>query len=535
MMKALLAVRLRAMLAGFTAQSRQKKKKSKGMLILFAVLYIYVAVVIAGMMCVMFGQLAPVYHAIGLDWLYFAMAGLMALMFAVFGSVFSTQSQLYDAKDNDLLLSMPIKPGNILLSRMIPLLLLTVVFAGLVMVPASVMYAILVAFSPLNFVIQLIGLLAVTFLAQAVACLLGWGLHLLLSKVNKSFASLLYMVVFLGLYFGIYSQAGNIMNSMAAEGAAIASALEAWVWPICALGRGCSGEPVYFLAFAVICAAVFGAVYYLLARTFLKSATTRRSVRRRKLNMAAQKAGTPSGAVVFKEWRHFLGSPVYLTNTGIGILMTAALAVAGVIFRGKIMELLELYASMGLELYGYLPLVICAMMGFLVSMMFISAPSVSLEGKNLWILRSLPISSKRILEAKLRFHMLMTTPVTVIAAVALAVAYGCGVLEILLCGLVSGLFTVLSGMLGMVCGLRWAKLDWISEAYPCKQGAAAGITMFAMMGVPLVLAGLYFLLARFGLTAAVFMGLCVLILGAASFGLYRLVVTWGVQKWESLQ
>ena len=93
MMKALLAVRLRAMLAGFTAQSRQKKKKSRGMMLLFAFLYVYVAVVIAGMMCMMFGQLAPVYHAAGLDWLYFSMAGLMALMFAVFGSVFSTQSQ----------------------------------------------------------------------------------------------------------------------------------------------------------------------------------------------------------------------------------------------------------------------------------------------------------------------------------------------------------------------------------------------------------------------------------------------------------
>lgn len=535
MMKALLAVRLRAMLAGFMAQSRQKKKKSRGVMLLFAFLYVYVAVVIAGMMCMMFGQLAPVYHAAGLDWLYFSMAGLMALMFAVFGSVFSTQSQLYEAKDNDLLLSMPIRPGAILFSRMVPLLLLTVVFAGLVMIPASVMYAISAALSPLGIVLQVLSLLAVTFLAQAAACLLGWGLHLLLNKMNKSFASLLYMVVFLGLYFWIYSQAGNIMNSMAANGASIASALEAWAWPICAMGRGCTGEILYFLIFAVICGVLFGVVYYLLSRTFLKSATSRRSARRRKLNMAAQKAGTPAGAIVFKEWRHFLGSPVYLTNTGIGILLTAVLAVAAVIFRRKVMELLELYAAMGLALDGYLPLIICALLGFMASMMFISAPSVSLEGKNLWILRSMPVSSKRILQAKLRFHILLTTPVTTVSAAVVAVALGCGAPETVLCALVSGLFTVLNGMLGMVCGLRWAKLDWLSEAYPCKQGAAAGITMFASMGVPLLLAGLYFLLARFQLTETVFMVLCALILAAASFGLYRVVATWGVRRWESLQ
>ena len=301
------------------------------------------------------------------------------------------------------------------------------------------------------------------------------------------------------------------------------------------MGRGCTGEILYFLIFAVICGALFGVVYYLLSRTFLKSATSRRSARRRKLNMAAQKAGTPAGAIVFKEWRHFLGSPVYLTNTGIGILLTAVLAVAAVIFRRKVMELLELYAAMGLALDGYLPLIICALLGFMASMMFISAPSVSLEGKNLWILRSMPVSSKRILQAKLRFHILLTTPVTTVSAAVVVVALGCGAPETVLCALVSGLFTVLNGMLGMVCGLRWAKLDWLSEAYPCKQGAAAGITMFASMGVPLLLAGLYFLLARFQLTETVFMVLCALILAAASFGLYRVVATWGVRRWESLQ
>ena len=531
MMKALLAVRLRALLAGLTRQSRQKNKKGKGMLILFAVLYVYVAVVVVGMMCLIFSSLAQPYHAMGLDWLYFAMAGLMALGFAVFGSVFTTQNQLYDAKDNDLLLSMPIQPGMILLSRMIPLLGLNALFAGLVMLPASVMYAVLVRFSLGNFLIQLLGVIAVCVLAQAISCLLGYLLHLLLSRMNKSLASLLYMVIFLGLYFGIYSQAGNIMNSMATEGAAIASALQAWVWPICALGRGCSGEVLYFLIFAAISGAAFGAVYWLLARTFLKSATSRRSIRRRKLDMDGGKAGSPTGAIVFKEWKHFLGSPVYLTNLGIGILMMVAVTVLGVIFRGKLLEALDVYAQMGLDLSAYFPLLICAMLAFLVSMMFISAPSVSLEGKNLWILKSMPVSAKQILNAKLKFHLLLATPVTVIAGLVLAVTYGCGFVDILLCGLVPGLLTVLCGVLGMSCGLKWAKLDWLSEAYPCKQGAAVGITMFAMMGVPVVLGAGYFLL---GLTPTAFLALCVPLLGAVSFGLYRLIMTWGVRKWNSL-
>lgn len=375
MIRALIAVRLRALLAGFTTQARQKKKSGKGMAVLFAVLYIYVGIVICGMMAMLFGQLAPAYHAMGLDWLYFAMAGLMALGFSVFGSVFMTQSQLYDAKDNDLLLSMPVPPGAILLSRMVPLVLMNLVFGGLVIIPAAVMYAVLVEFSLWQILTQILGLLGVTALAQALACLLGWGLHLLLSRMNKSFASVLYTAVFLVLYFGIYSQAGNILNSMAAEGAAIGKALKSWVWPIYALGAGCAGSIWHLLAFLAICAAVFGLIYYLLSKTFLTSATARRSAKRRKLDLSARE-GTAAGAIIFKEWRHFLSSPVYLTNLGLGEILTAAVAVAGVIFRGKLLDVLAEMSFTGFDMMAYVPLVICGLLGFMVSMMFVSAPSV---------------------------------------------------------------------------------------------------------------------------------------------------------------
>ena len=532
MIRALITVRLRALLAGFTAQSRQRKKKSKGMAVLFAVLYLYVALVICGMMAMLFAQLAPVYHEAGLDWLYFALAGLMALAFSVFGSVFTTQNQLYDAKDNDLLLSMPVTPGAILFSRMVPLLLLDLVFGGLVMIPAAVMYAVLVDFSLWQLLAQLLGLLGVTFLAQGLSCLLGWGLHLLLSKMNKSIASLLYMLVFLGLYFTIYSRAQNILNAMAVQGAVIGDTVRSWMWPIYALGVGCAENGWYLLAFLAVCAAVFGVIYCLLSKTFLSAATTRRSARRRKLDLSARE-GSAAGAIIFKEWRHFVGSPVYLTNLGLGVIMAAALAVAGVIFRSKLLELLEEYSAAGLDMTGYFPLIICALLSFLVSTMFISAPSVSLEGKNLWILKSMPIGSKQIIQAKLGFHCLLTTPVTTLSGLVLAITYGCGPADVLLCAMVPGLLTVLCGMLGMLFGLKWARLDWISEAYPVKQGMASGITMFAMMGVPLVLGVCYGLLAQV-LSLTVFLLLSALALALASFGLYRCVMTWGVEKWDAL-
>lgn len=533
MIRTLVSVRLRAMFAGLTRQARQKNKKSMGMTALFAVLYIYLIVVVGGMMCLTFSSLAPVYSALDLGWLYFAVAGIMALGLSVFGSVFTTQSQLYDAKDNDLLLSMPIRPGAILLSRMIPLLGMNLLFGGIVMIPAAVMWAILVEFDLWNFILQMLGLLAVCFLAQAVACLLGWGMHLLLQRMNKSLASLLYMVLFLGAYFGVYSQMGDIMTTMVTGGEAIAEILQCWAWPVYALGMGCLGGLGYLAGFIAICAGAFGVVYWVLDRTFLRSAVSRRSVRRGRLDMNAVKAGTATQAIVSKEWQHFLGSPVYLTNMGVGILLTVAMAVMGVLLRSQLLELLREYAALGLDLTAYIPLVICGGISFLVSTMAVSAPSVSLEGKNLWILKSMPLSGKTVLLSKLRFHLILTTPVTMLAGLVLSVVYGCGWADAVLCALVPGLLTVVGGELGLVCGLRWARLDWLSEAYPCKQGAAVGITMFSMMGLPVALGLGYFLLMEY-LSTTLFLTLCALILTAIAAALYRVLTTWGVKKWNAL-
>lgn len=528
MIKALVGIRIRTMLASLLR--RGKKKQSAGTAVLFAVLYLYVIAVVAGMMCFMFYQLAETYHLIGLDWLYFAMAGLMGLGFAVIGSVFATQNQLYDAKDNEMLLAMPVMPRAILLSRILPLLALNLLFASMVILPAIIMYAINVAFSPVGILLQMLALLGVCVLAQAFACLMGWLLHLLLGRMNKSAASMLFMVVFLGVYFYVYSQAGKILQAIASNGETLAKTLQTWVWPLYAMGRGSVGSGLHLLAFCAISAAFFGIVYFILSRTFFDTVTAKHSTRsKRSLNVSQSRVATPVQAVVGKEWRKFLGSPVYLTNMGMGVILTAALPVAGLIMRKTILEYLELLDF----LQPWIPVVIWAMLSFTGSTTCISTPSVSLEGKNIWILRSMPISSRDILLGKLRFHCVMTVPVMMLAALILTVTFGCGIVQILLVTLAAGLFALFDGLLGLWAGLQWARLDYISEAYPCKQSMSVVVAMFGAMGVPMVFGIAYIFAADF-LPQTAFFGIYDVLLLAACFGLYRVLVTWGVRQWESL-
>ncbi len=535
MMKALLRLRFQALFAGMTQQGRKKgdtrqQKGGKGTVILLAVLYLYVAAVLCGAMGFLFWTLAAPYHAMHLDWLYFAIAGTMGLGFSVFGSVFTTQNQLYDAKDNDQLLAMPIAPGKILLSRILPLMVMNLLFAAIVMVPATVVYCIAIRFSLWLVLCQILCLVLVCLLSQAIACILGWGLHLLLSKINKSMASILYTVLFLAVYFTVYPKMNEILASMAANGEAIADTLQTWVWPMFAMGKGALGQIGYLLAFAAISCAVFTLVYRLLSATFLKTATSRRSGRKTRLNMAQVKTGTASQAIVRKELRRFWGCPVYLTNMGIGLIMLPGIAVAGIIFRDTLLG--ELGEALPL-LQPYIPLILCALILFCGSMICLSAPSISLEGKNLWILQSSPVSARLILQAKLNFHCLLSVPVAALTGLVLSIVYGCSAAEVVLCTLLGGGAMILNGLLGLLFNLKWPRFDWINEAYPCKQAAPVAISMFALMGLPIILGIGYYAVSAW-VSPTAFLGLCAALFTLAIAGLYRLLLTWGVNKWNQL-
>ena len=78
--------------------------------------------------------------AVGLDWLYFALMGLIAVLLGAFGSVFNTYAGLYLPKDNDLLLSMPIPVSALVAVRLSSVYLMGLLYSVVVIFPALIVY-----------------------------------------------------------------------------------------------------------------------------------------------------------------------------------------------------------------------------------------------------------------------------------------------------------------------------------------------------------------------------------------------------------
>ncbi|MDD5899284.1 MAG: hypothetical protein PUC73_00005, partial [Lachnospiraceae bacterium] len=222
-MKLLIGIRLKAL---FYSMKKAFGGKKKGMGALVAVAMAFVVFALEMMLLGAWTMLSSFLET-DFAWLYFALAGLLAFAFGIFGTVFTTQSQMYQAKDNELLLAMPIKPGHIVGSRVVVLYLLTFVFVAAVMLPAGAVYAVHYGVSAAFIVVFLLSMILIALLTQAVTCLLGWMLHFLLAGFrHKAIVATFFMTVVMILYFIGINQLEKLMLLLVENGGAIASAVQ---------------------------------------------------------------------------------------------------------------------------------------------------------------------------------------------------------------------------------------------------------------------------------------------------------------------
>ena len=222
MFKALVKTRLAALWASFytrTRSAKNGKKPSKIGGIGIAILLIYAAIVFAGMFSAMFFGIAELYHAQGIGWLYFALAGILAAGFCLMGSVFTAQTQLYNARDNEMLLAMPIPSAAILGSRMIMLLLLNYFYEAIVAIPAIAVW--IAAGLPVTVsgaVCTAVGFIILPLLPLTLSCLLGGIIAAITARMrHKNIITLVFSLLFLAVYMYFYMNIQGYMQQLMAD------------------------------------------------------------------------------------------------------------------------------------------------------------------------------------------------------------------------------------------------------------------------------------------------------------------------------
>ena len=519
MLKTLLKKQLFEINRSFFYDQKKGKARSKASSALLIGLYALLVVgVLGGMFTLMaVGLCEPLVQA-GLGWLYFTICSLIAIALGVFGSVFNTYSGLYLAKDNDLLLSMPIPVRYILISRLLGVYLMGLLFSGMVMLPMTLVYFFTVELHAAAVIGCILLMLLISIFVMFLSCLLGWVVAKISLKLkNRSFITVFISIVFFGAYYFVYFKAQTWLQQIIANAAAYGSAIRGKAYPLYLLGRVGEGD---WLAMGIVSAVILGLfalLCLLLSRSFLRIATATGRTARTVYREKAARVSSVSSALLRKELRRFTASPNYMLNCGFGLLFLPAggilLLVMGSSLAETVSEIFETWP-------GSVPVLFCTAICLLASMNDMAAPSVSLEGRSAWLLQSLPVRPWQVLRAKLSVQLLLTAIPTAFCAVCAMIVLPGSLPERLLMAAAALVFVLMMALFDLTVGTKWANPAWTNEITPIKQSMSVTLALFGAWFFAIVLGGGYLLLgwhlgcaAYLGIACAVMLGLSALMLG----------------------
>ena len=495
MTKALFKKQMMEVFSWVYRNKKSGKNRSKQGLAAYILLYLFIFAFLGGVFYKVADMLCTPLAAAGLGWLFFALMGLIAVALGVFGSVFSTYSSLYLAKDNDLLLSMPVPPAKILLVRLSGVYAMGLLYELIVMIPTVIVYFMSVPVGVLGIIFTLLIPFVLSVLVLTLSCLLGWVVALVSGKLkNKNIIVVFLSLAFIAAYYYFYMRAYSMLQSILANPQAVGSSIKSVLYPFYQMGLAAEGHALSMLIFTVIIAALFAIVYLVLSRSFLKLATANRGAAKVKYKEKAARAGSADSALLRKELKRFLGSPTYMLNCGLGIVIMVIAAVALLIKGSAVVELISGIFANGEE---FVPLIAAAFLCLLTCMNDIAAPSVSLEGKNLWLVQVFPVSAWQVLKAKLKLHLLLTIIPALILAVCVDIVLAPAPVFAILIPVVTALFILLMALIGLSLGLKIPNLNWSDETVPVKQSMSVMLALFGGWALVLALGGLYFVLKKF--------------------------------------
>ena len=231
-------------------------------------------------------------------------------------------------------------------------------------------------------------------------------------------------------------------------------------------------DPLSILLLAGVSAVLFAVVFMIVGKSYRNINSALKShAAAKNYKMTAQKKRSVLQAIAFKEFRRLTGSTLYMTQAGMGNILASLLAILTLIIG---FDRIVGFVTHGAPIDSYmLQPAIPYIVYFFIGMLASTACSPSLEGKNYWIIKSLPIGNKTIYKGKMLFNMYLTVPFMIFAVLCIGISARTPAADLVLYLILGIVLCAFSTAWGCVCGIRHMRLDWENEVEVVKQGAAA--------------------------------------------------------------
>ena len=449
-------------------KDKKKKKTTIGLGVVWVLLIVMIATYIGGAaygyVYLGMAEIVPAYLIM--------LASLVILMFAIF----KAGSVIFQENAYDILCSLPVSQMAIVVSRFLRMYVENLLLTLLVMVPGTAVYGVMVKPAISFYFIGVIVTVFVPLIPITIATFLGALVTAIASRMKHK--SLVSAALSVGLVVAIMASTGTMstleeefsiemlqnMSEMMTQ--TIEGIYPPAIWLSNAMVKGdiltgllcVLGGLVAFAVTIALISAKFHEICRGLYGTHAKH----------NYKMEQLKAKSVLGTLYKRELKRYFSSSIYVQNTIVGPIM--ALLFAGAVL-GVGLDTIQQTLELPIDIAGAIPVLLAG----IFSMMTTTCTSVSMEGKEWWIVKSLPIRTKDLLDSKLLVGLSLYLPFWFVAEILLIIALRPRFMELVWMVLLSFILIVFSQVFGLTINLKMPVFDWENEVSVVKQSASAAL------------------------------------------------------------
>ena len=190
--------------------------------------------------------------------------------------------------------------------------------------------------------------------------------------------------------------------------------------------------------------------------------------------------------VYLKEMGRYFSSYLWVLNTSLGVVLLCVISLALCVVSPEILGMYAGIEDVDLLLGQYAPLVVAAML----SISCPSASAISLEGRNLWILQSIPLSNKTFIKSKIALTLTVHAIGYMLSVAVFLIRFQFHAIWSFTLLAVPACYSVFTAVQGTYINCCFPRFDWDNEMVVVKQSISvilSGVIGMICIAVPVLL------------------------------------------------
>ncbi len=458
--------------------------------------------------------------------------------------IYKTGSLLFGCKDDDLLLSLPIKRSTVLFIRILKFYIFELLYNSIFLLPIIIVYGFFHTGSIITYIItSIFMILLLPVIPIAISSIIGAITTSISSKFKyKNIVEIIFSFAILVLVFAVSMNGTKVMEYLVENASKFNDLIVKYYYPAGVFGKLANNFNIIdLLIFIGINIVIFVLTIFMISKVYFRI-NTNAKVSKTKVSKNKDyviKTRSVKSSLIRKELNTFFNIPVFIINSGFGLVLFLIIVIVMILKIDVFASVLNrnnldggLTVDLVVKNISLITLLVLVFTSFMTS---ITNSVISLEGRNINILKSLTVKVKDILMSKIYACMIITTPVLLVGILALYIRFRFSIIELLLLIVLAIVMPLISHFIGILVNLRYPKLDAENSAEVVKQSTSSLVSVLIGMGLMFFNVFLVVFVLIMGVNAKLVLIGFIIVFLMVDLVLYLILNKWGTKKFNSLE